>query len=73
MRDNYNIFLTASLVTTTLPLDETCHHGELPFATMGNYHLIYLMICLIDELTLDFVTAIWHGKEVDLNSHQLSP
>ena len=33
-------------------------------------------VCLFtwhDELILHFVTAIWHGKPVDLNSRRLSP
>ena len=33
-----------------------------------------MLVCLLDELILGFfVTAIWHGKLVDLISHQLWP
>ena len=32
----------------------------------------FIFVCLHVELILDFVTAIWHEKPVDSNSHRLS-
>ena len=34
--------------------------------------IILIFVCLLVELILDFVTAIWHEKSVDSNSHRLS-
>ena len=35
--------------------------------------VMLIFFCLLDDLILDFVAVIWHGKPVDSNSHQLSP
>ena len=34
--------------------------------------VILILVCLYVELILGFVTAIWHEKPVDSNSHRLS-
>ena len=69
MWDDYNGFLIATLVFTRLLLDELYHLIDLPFDWLMMQRLfIYLM-----NWFYVFVTAIWHGKLVDSNSHRLSP
>ena len=70
MWDDYHIFLIATLVFTRLLLDEIYHLIELPFEWLIDDAMF---VCLLDELILGFVTAIWHWKPVNLNSHRLSP
>ena len=65
-----NIF-NRPLLFTWLLLDEICHLIELPFDWLMMWCwilFVYLMIWFSV-----FVTAICHGKPVDLNSHRLSP
>ena len=70
MWDDYHVFLIATLVFTRLLLDEIYHLIELLFRWLIDDAMF---VCLLDELILGFVTAIWHWEPVDLNSHQLSP
>ena len=35
--------------------------------------VILIFVCLLDDLILGFITAIWYGKPVDSNAHRLSP
>ena len=70
MWDDYHGFLIATLVFTRLLLDEIYHLIELPFDWLIDEAMF---VCLHNELILHFVTAIWHGKPVDLNSRRLSP
>lgn len=81
MWDEYHVFLVTPLVITRRVLDEIYYLTELPFmrfTTLQNSHLIGRCwrwngnFCLHDELILDFVTTICHGKRLDLNSHWLS-
>ena len=68
MWDDYHAFLIATLVFTRLLLDEIYHLIELPFIAW------LMMQCLsvyLKNLFYAFVTAISHGKPVDLNSHRL--
>ena len=66
--DDYYIFLIAKLVFTRLLLDEIYHLIELLFDWLM---MMLICVCLLD-LILGFVTAIWHEKPVDSNSHCLS-
>ena len=34
--------------------------------------VMLILVCVLDDLSLGFVTAFWHEKQVDSNSHQLS-
>ena len=68
--DDYNIFLIATLVFTRLLLDEIYHLIKLPIWLLDDVMLIF--VCLLIELILGFVTAIWHEQPVDSNSHRLS-
>ena len=70
MWDDYHIYLIATLVFTRLLPDEIYHLIELPFEWLIDDARF---VCLLDELILGFVTAIWHWKLVDLNLHRLSP
>ena len=51
MWDDYHIFLTTSVVTPRLPLDEIYHHIWLPFDPLM---LQYSFVCLLDDLILGF-------------------
>ena len=62
--------LIESFRVTRLLLDEI-------FTTFSNFLFLWwwrwnINFCLLDHLILDFITAIWHGKPVDLNSRRLS-
>ena len=70
MWDDYHIFLIAPLVFTRLLLYGIFHFIELPFGWLIDDPMF---VCVLDELILGFVTAIWHWKSADLNSHRLSP
>ena len=78
--DDYHIFLIAPLVFTRLLLDEIYHLVELDLPPYRNTPLsisligdvILIFVCLLVDLILGFVTAIWHEKPVDSNSHPLS-
>ena len=67
MWDDYDLFLFATLVFTRLLLDKFYHLIELLFNMSYNFLFVYLICFWV------FVTAIWHGKQVDSNSHRLSP
>ena len=70
MRDDYHVFLIATLVFTTMLLDEIYHLIELPFDWLiGDAKFV----CLLDDLILGFCSVIWHRKPVDLNSYRISP
>ena len=69
MWDNYHVFLIATLLPDWY---------SMRFTTLSNYHLIdwLMMQCLFVYLMIwfeVFVTAFWHRKPVNLNSHRLSP
>ena len=70
MWDDYHIFLIATLVFTRLPLDGILPPSRITIWLIDDVILIF--VCLHVELILGFVTAIWHEKPVDSNSHQLS-
>ena len=70
MWGDYHVFLIATLVFTRLLLDEIYHLIELLFDWLIDDAMF---VCLLEELILRFVTTIWHGKLVHLNSHWLSP
>ena len=69
-KDDYHVFLIATLVFSRLLLDEIYHLIELLFDWLIDDAMF---VCLLEELILRFVTTIWHGKLVHLNSHWLSP
>ena len=66
MWDDYHVFLIAPLIFTRLlpPYWITVWF-------IDDAMLIFLFVCLM-IWSLVFVTAIWHVKPVDLNSHRLS-
>ena len=68
MWDGYHIFLMATLVFTRLLLDEIYHLIELLF----DWLIVILIFVYLLELILGFVSATWHEKPVDSNSHRLS-
>ena len=61
--DDYHIFLIAPAVFTRPLLDEIYHCIELLFDWLM---WCWLSFCLLVDLILDFVTAIWHEKPVGL-------
>ena len=67
--DDCHIFSIALLVFTRLLLDEIYHLIKLPF----DWLMMECQFCLLDDLILDFVEIIWHGKLVNTSSHRLSP
>ena len=68
--DDYHIFLIATLVFTRLLLDEILPPSRITIWLIADVILIF--VCLHFELILRFVTAIWHEKLVDSNSHRPS-
>ena len=73
MWDDYHIFLIASLVFTTLLLDEICLFIELPFEVPID-NVILIFACLLDALILGFcysnLTPETSGLELASNSHR---
>ena len=76
MWDDYHVFLIATLVFTRLLLDEIYRLIKLPFDWLIDWLIDWLMMqCLFVYLMnwfWVFVTVVWHGKPVDLNSYRLS-
>ena len=65
--------LIAPLVFTRLLLNEISHLIELQFDWLTDWLMIQCLFIYLMNWFKVFVTAIWHGKPVDLNSHRLSP
>ena len=71
--DDYHIFLIALLVFTRLLLDEiyqTATRWDLPpyRITIWLIDVMLIFVCLLVDLIIGFITAIWHEKPVGLNS-----
>ena len=70
MWDDYHIFLIAPLVFSRLLLDEIYHLIKQLFEWLVMWCQVLFVYFLVWFKV--FVTAIWHWKLVDLNSHRLS-
>ena len=53
---------------------QTATRWDLPYCSIIwlTDDVILIFICLLDDLILGFVAAIWHGNPVDWNLHRLS-
>ena len=71
MWDDCHIFLIATLLFTRLLLNKIYHLTELLFDWLID-DVILIFVCLLADLILGFVTAIWHEKLVGSNLQQLS-